>query len=43
MYTEKSNGFRAGFVYMEEQESIISVFEIDESALDEKKQQNIYE
>ena len=35
--------FEPVFVYMEEQESIISVFEIDESALDEKKQQNIYE
>ena len=29
-------------MYMEEQESIISVFEIDESILDEQKQ-NIYE
>ena len=28
--------FEPVFVYMEEQESIISVFEIDESALDEK-------
>ena len=29
--------FEPVFVYTEEQESIISVFEIDESALDEKK------
>ena len=28
--------FEPVFVYMEEQESIISVFELDESALDEK-------
>ena len=34
--------FEPVFVYMEEQESIISVFEIDESILDEQKQ-NIYE
>ena len=34
--------FEPVFVYMEEQESIISVFEIDESVLDEQKQ-NIYE
>ena len=34
--------FEPVFMYMEEQESIISVFEIDESILDEQKQ-NIYE
>ena len=34
--------FEPVFMYMEEQESIISVFEIDESVLDEQKQ-NIYE
>ena len=34
--------FEPVFVYMEEKESIISVFEIDESVLDEQKQ-NIYE
>ena len=34
--------FGAVFVHMEEQESIIIVFEIDESVLDEQKQ-NIYE
>ena len=30
--------FEPVFMYMEEQESIISVFEIDESILDEQKQ-----
>ena len=34
--------FEPVFMYMEGQESIISVFEIDESILDEQKQ-NIYE
>ena len=34
--------FEPVFMYMEEQESIISVFEIDESILDEQKQ-HIYE
>ena len=34
--------FEAVFVHMEEQKSIVSVFEIDESVLDEQKQ-NIYE
>ena len=34
--------FEPVFMYMEEQESIISVFEIDESILDEQKQ-NIYD
>ena len=34
--------FKPVFAYMKEQEPFISVFEIDESVLDEQKQ-NIYE
>ena len=34
--------FEPAFVYMEEQELFISVFEIDESVVNEQKQ-NIYE